>query len=474
MADTARAQKIADRIKTLTAANLEPIVKDPDLGFVTITDVRVTGDLQHASIFYTVFGDAGQRAQTARLLELNKGKLRSFVGKQLGIRLTPSLEFIADAIPETAAHLEDLLREARERDAAVAAAAAGAVHAGEADPYKKDREDDEDDGRPGASPPRSRVPTPEDAGSAQPTRPRRTASSSSTSRRAGPATTSWRAPGACARTRKVGHAGTLDPMATGVLVLGVGRATRLLTFLVGCDKDYTATIRLGQATLTDDAEGEVTASVGAAGVERDAVVAAARRAHRRHRPGPERRQRHQGQGGAVLPPGAGRRVRRPRRRARSRCRASRSVTCGTLDVDGVPVLDVDVEVTVSSGTYVRALARDLGAALGCGGHLTALRRTRVGGFASGRRAPARRPRGPTGRADAGDPARRRGPRRLRRARGRRGAGAHPGLRAAPGVGGAGAHRAGRGDRPGRHASWRCSTSRVPRHAASSCSAPASS
>ena len=80
MADTARAQKIADRIKTLTAANLESIVKDPGLGFVTITDVRVTGDLQHASLFYTVLGDAGQRAQTARLLELNKGKLRSFVG----------------------------------------------------------------------------------------------------------------------------------------------------------------------------------------------------------------------------------------------------------------------------------------------------------------------------------------------------------------------------------------------------------
>jgi ribosome-binding factor A len=150
VADTARAQKIADRIKTLTAANLESIVKDPDLGFVTITDVKVTGDLQHASLFYTVFGDAAQRAQTARLLEVHKGKLRSFVGGQLGIRLTPSLEFIADAIPETAAHLEDLLREARERDAAVAAAAAGAVHAGDADPYKKDREvvdevDDVDD-----------------------------------------------------------------------------------------------------------------------------------------------------------------------------------------------------------------------------------------------------------------------------------------------------------------------------------------
>ena len=195
MADTARAQKIADRIKTLTAENLESIVKDPDLGFVTITDVRVTGDLQHASLFYTVFGDAGQRAQTARLLELNKGKLRSFVGKQLGIRLTPSLEFIADAIPETAAHLEDLLREARERDAAVAAAAAGAVHAGEADPYKKDREARRR-ARPGRRRPRGRGCRRLRAGVPS---PRPTASWSSTSRRAGPATTSSPERAGCAR-----------------------------------------------------------------------------------------------------------------------------------------------------------------------------------------------------------------------------------------------------------------------------------
>lgn len=144
MADAARAQRIADRIKTVTAANLEQIIKDPDLGFVTITDVRVTGDLQHASIFYTVFGDEAQRHRTVALLETNKGRLRSFVGKQLGIRLTPTLEFIADAIPETAAHLDVLLREARERDAQVAAVAEGARYAGEADPYKKDRDDDED------------------------------------------------------------------------------------------------------------------------------------------------------------------------------------------------------------------------------------------------------------------------------------------------------------------------------------------
>jgi ribosome-binding factor A len=145
MADAGRARKVADRIKVLIAANVERIVKDPDLGFVTVTDVRVTGDLQHASLFYTVFGDERQRAVTAKILEENKGKLRSFVGKQLGIRLTPSLEFIADAIPENAAHIDDLLRAAREKDAEVAAAAAGAVHAGEADPYKKDREDEDDD-----------------------------------------------------------------------------------------------------------------------------------------------------------------------------------------------------------------------------------------------------------------------------------------------------------------------------------------
>jgi ribosome-binding factor A len=145
VADAGRARKIADRIKVLIAANLEGIVKDPDLGFVTVTDVRVTNDLQHASVFYTVLGDEAQRDRTAALLEKNKGRLRSFVGGQIQIRLTPSLDFFADAIPETAAHLEDLLREAKERDAAVAAAAAAATYAGDADPYKHadDANDDE-------------------------------------------------------------------------------------------------------------------------------------------------------------------------------------------------------------------------------------------------------------------------------------------------------------------------------------------
>lgn len=140
MSDSARAQKVADRIRTLIAANLEQIVKNPDLGFVTITDVRVTGDLQHASVFYTVLGGEPQRERTAGLLEKNRGRLRSFVGKELGIRLAPVIEYLPDAVPETAAHLESLLEVAKERDAEVAARAASAAPAGDADPYKKERD----------------------------------------------------------------------------------------------------------------------------------------------------------------------------------------------------------------------------------------------------------------------------------------------------------------------------------------------
>ncbi|WP_338751468.1 30S ribosome-binding factor RbfA [Janibacter alittae] len=142
MADPARARKIADRIKELIAANLEQVVKDPDLGFVTITDVRVTGDLQHASAFYTVFGDEAQRERTAQLLEANRGKLRSFVGQRLGIRLTPTLEIIPDALPENASHIEDLLRSAKERDEDLARTRTDARPAGEADPYRTKGDDE--------------------------------------------------------------------------------------------------------------------------------------------------------------------------------------------------------------------------------------------------------------------------------------------------------------------------------------------
>lgn len=144
MVDYNRAARLADRIRVLIAERLEKGLRDPRLGFVTITDVRVTGDLQHASIFYTVLGSAEERADSAKALTSATGMLRSEIGRQLGVRLTPTLEFIPDAIPENADHIADLLREARERDQAVAGLAQGATYAGEADPYVKVREGDED------------------------------------------------------------------------------------------------------------------------------------------------------------------------------------------------------------------------------------------------------------------------------------------------------------------------------------------
>lgn len=141
-----RAARLADRIKVIIAERLDKGLRDPRLGFVTITDVQVTGDLQHASVFYTVMGDEETRNGTAAALTSATGLLRTEVGKHLNTRLTPSLEFILDAIPENADHISALLREARERDADVAKLATGASYAGEANPYlADDEEDDEDD-----------------------------------------------------------------------------------------------------------------------------------------------------------------------------------------------------------------------------------------------------------------------------------------------------------------------------------------
>ncbi len=137
-----RVRKVADRIQVIVAEMLERRVKDPRLGFVTVTDVRVTGDTQNASVFYTVMGEDDQLASTAAALESAKGLIRSEVGKQLGIRHVPTIEFIHDALPDTARHLEEALAKARESDAAVSASAAGATYAGEADPYRKPHEAD--------------------------------------------------------------------------------------------------------------------------------------------------------------------------------------------------------------------------------------------------------------------------------------------------------------------------------------------
>jgi tRNA pseudouridine55 synthase len=174
-----------------------------------------------------------------------------------------------------------------------------------------------------------------------------------------------------ARTRKVGHAGTLDPMATGVLLLGIGRATRLLGHLSLTDKQYDGTIRLGQTTVTDDAEGDVVTTADASGVTDEAIARAVAALT----------------GEIQQVPSSVSAVKVDGVRSYARVRsgedvvlAPRTVTVSALEVVRRRGDELDVSVACSSGTYVRALARDLGAALGVGGHLTALRRTRVGPF----------------------------------------------------------------------------------------------
>ena len=132
MADQGRQRRIAERIRESVASTLERKVKDRRLGFVTVTDVRVTGDLQHATVFYTVMGDEEEQKKTRRALESSKGLIRSEVGAALGIRLTPTITFQADALPEAAASIEEALRAARENDAKIAAAAQGQSFAGDA------------------------------------------------------------------------------------------------------------------------------------------------------------------------------------------------------------------------------------------------------------------------------------------------------------------------------------------------------
>lgn len=184
-----------------------------------------------------------------------------------------------------------------------------------------------------------------------------------------------------ANTRKVGHAGTLDPMATGLLVLGINASTRLLTFVVGLDKEYLATIRLGSSTTTDDAEGETIESASQAAVATisDDIISAAMTNF---------------QGTVQQVPSSVSAIRVDGKRAYTLVREGetvelppRTVTISAIEVLGISrgdgLIDVEVRVECSSGTYVRAIARDLGAALGVGGHLTALRRTRIGPFLIG-------------------------------------------------------------------------------------------
>lgn len=143
MADQARARRLAVRIREIVASTLENQVKDPRLGMVTITDARLTPDLRDATLYYTVYGDAAARADTAAALESARGVLRTHVGRQTGIKFTPTLAFVADAVPEHAAQIDELLAVAREADAGLAQVREGATYAGDPDPYRHD--DDLDD-----------------------------------------------------------------------------------------------------------------------------------------------------------------------------------------------------------------------------------------------------------------------------------------------------------------------------------------
>lgn len=146
MVDHARARKLAELIKVIVAEALERgVIKDDRLGFVTITDVRMTGDLQHASIFYTVYGTDEEREATDAALKANTKRLRGEVGRGLTVRLTPTIEFIPDALPDTAKSIEDLLAKAHAQDEEVEALAKKAKYAGDADPYVKPREHDDED-----------------------------------------------------------------------------------------------------------------------------------------------------------------------------------------------------------------------------------------------------------------------------------------------------------------------------------------
>ncbi len=147
-----RVRRIADRIKVIVAEMLERRIKDPRLGFVTVTDVRVTGDTQQATVFYTVLGEPDQVAASGAALVSATGLIRSEVGKQLGLRHVPTLTFVHDALPENARVIDELLEQARASDAEVAAARQGKPFAGDADPYRHGGdEDDEHDGDDGAA-----------------------------------------------------------------------------------------------------------------------------------------------------------------------------------------------------------------------------------------------------------------------------------------------------------------------------------
>ena len=353
----ANTRRLAERIGQIVAEMLERRIKDPRLGFVTVTETRLTNDLREATVFYTVYGSPEEQAETAAALRSATGVIRSEVGRIIGLR-----HYAVDRVRGR--------RAAGQRAADRRPGGGGAAGRRRARPRPRGRGVRRRSGPlPQAGRRRRRLGR----------RGRMTAASGLVIVDKPGGMTSHDVVARIRRlahTRRVGHAGTLDPMATGVLVVGIEKATRLLGHLTLTEKTYEATIRLGQSTTTDDAEGESSRRqprrrrrLGRGADRGD------REAHRRHPPGPVKRQRDQGQRPARLqadpggrgagtgrPPGHNPRVHDPWPRQ-----------------DG-DFLDIDARIRCSSGTYIRAIARDLGAALGTGGHLTALRRTAVGPY----------------------------------------------------------------------------------------------
>ncbi|MEO7260156.1 MAG: 30S ribosome-binding factor RbfA [Jatrophihabitantaceae bacterium] len=145
MADSPRSRRMAGRIRQIVASYIESQIKDPRLGMVTVTDVKITGDLHDASVYYTVLGDDVERADSAAALEAAKGQIRSEVGRQTGVKFTPTVSFYLDELPQSAQHIDELLAVARQADAQVEQARAHAVPAGDPDPYRKPRAADDDE-----------------------------------------------------------------------------------------------------------------------------------------------------------------------------------------------------------------------------------------------------------------------------------------------------------------------------------------
>src|SRR6202023_3116940 len=226
--DDAKTRRLAERSLKIVAELLERRIKDPRLGFVTVTEARLTNDLREAKVFYTVLGTPEEREDSAKALKSATGIIRSEVGRLIGLRHTPSLEFIEDALPENAQRIDELVAASQQKTTT----GTRTTRTPDQVPGKQlatDRQDPWASGlvivdKPGGMTSHDVV-----------ARIRR-----------------------LAHTRRVGHAGTLDPMATGVLVIGVEKPTRLLGHLMLTEKTYAATMRLGQSTSTDDAEGEPT------------------------------------------------------------------------------------------------------------------------------------------------------------------------------------------------------------------------